>query len=367
MWSQYKVSISKIMICIKCWNTISDDSTVCPFCGRKITPEQKNVQKSQKLVASPSDLGVKTGQTKLPPKLEQINWPYKKKFGSNQKFIFIFVVVIIAIVGVGFFVIRHQVNQKVQELADQNKKLTEESQKQNLSLKQQISELQAQQAKQASRPTISSSLSSTDINKIIGSVVVVYCGSNANATSFNQGSGTVWKFSDTGGYYVFTNAHVITTTDGSAPICAVEFPILPSGVPTYIFDTTLYSSGYTNGADWAILQIGSPYQNQYDLSQTPLFSDYDKCNASDISIGDAVTIFGYPAVGGTNITVTQGYITGFDGNDFKVSSGIIDHGNSGGGAILDKSRCSLGIPTWVNVGAASTVGVVQSWKTIYGN
>ncbi|NOY35351.1 MAG: hypothetical protein GXP44_00230, partial [bacterium] len=53
--------------------------------------------------------------------------------------------------------------------------------------------------------------------------------------------------------------------------------------------------------------------------------------------------------------------------NYKVSSGIIDKGNSGGIAILNKDKCSLGIPTWVNLGEASSVGIIQSWKTIYGD
>ena len=53
-------------------------------------------------------------------------------------------------------------------------------------------------------------------------------------------------------------------------------------------------------------------------------------------------MYGYPDIGGSNITRTEGKIGGTEGDNYKFD-GTIDHGNSGGGA-FDKDGKLVGIP-----------------------
>ena len=59
---------------------------------------------------------------------------------------------------------------------------------------------------------------------------------------------------------------------------------------------------------------------------------------------------GYPSIGSqTDITATEGIISGYDGN-YYVTSAKVERGNSGGAAVALKDNCYLGIPTFVQVG-----------------
>jgi len=307
----------------------------------------------------------------------------------KKKSFWVATISIVIILGVGlsvgilvrsFFKETQQALEQIKQTAEESKKQTAEesktiiteaqnkadseiaaSQEKTKELEQKIQNLQQQQSSAPS--IISTSLPTADINKIISSVVRVVCGRDANTIS--QGSGSTWKMSD-GYVYIFTNAHVVATTDRSSPSCLVEFPQLPSGTPYYLYNVVFDSMNYQDNDDWALLKLSTPYKPEYTLPQIPLTSDYSKCKFSDVNIGDKVTVFGYPAVGGKNITVTEGNISGFSGNDYKIS-GIIDAGNSGGVAILNKNKCILGIPTWANIGEASSVGIVEGWRTIYND
>jgi hypothetical protein len=78
----------------------------------------------------------------------------------------------------------------------------------------------------------------------------------------------------------------------------------------------------------------------------------------DVDIGDRVLGLGYPSIGSdVGLTVTEGIVSGFDGNYF-ITSAKIDKGNSGGAAILAKNSCYLGIPTASVVGSIESLGRV---------
>ena len=71
------------------------------------------------------------------------------------------------------------------------------------------------------------------------------------------------------------------------------------------------------------------------------------CNS--VSIGDHISVLGYPGIGGESLTVTDGIVSGFEfrsGERYVKTSAKIDQGNSGGIAIMD-SGCIVGIPTYV--------------------
>ncbi|GEM_PF-777027 len=355
------------MFCDKCGKKTVTKSVFCDNCGNSLIPRSslKKIQEAKKI--------------KQPQKF----------YGVNVSIFYTVIISLVALFGFAYFSFHASQSREVEQtkkLQQQIEQLVTKSQQEaaksktieaksaeeqqtaqaNINaLNQKIGELQQKQ--QSGQPIVSTSLSSADINKIISSVVRVICLSDSYETSLNIGSGTVWKFGDNPDYLVFTNAHVVSTTDGSNPYCGVSFPILPSGIPYYSYHTEFDAMGYINGADWALLKLTFPYDSQKSLTKIPVFSDYPQCKFSDVNIGDKVTVFGYPTAGGNNITVTEGNISGFSGNNYKVSSGIIDKGNSGGTALLNKTKCSLGIPTWVSVGEFSSVGIIQSWRTIYGD
>lgn len=77
---------------------------------------------------------------------------------------------------------------------------------------------------------------------------------------------------------------------------------------------------------------------------------------SSVNIGDKLLVLGYPAIGSqTGLTVTEGIVSGYDGN-YYITSAKIDHGNSGGAAILVKDDCYLGIPSASQVGEIESLG-----------
>jgi hypothetical protein len=76
-------------------------------------------------------------------------------------------------------------------------------------------------------------------------------------------------------------------------------------------------------------------------------------------------VFGYPSSGnllGISETVTQGTIAGILPGPIYKFDGAIDHGNSGGLAILDKNSCVLGIPTLGDSGLTAGIGYIQSFN-----
>jgi Trypsin-like peptidase domain len=63
------------------------------------------------------------------------------------------------------------------------------------------------------------------------------------------------------------------------------------------------------------------------------------------NIGDTVSTYGYPQIGGDTITRTEWKVAGYDRMMYKIDGGI-DHGNSGWGA-FDSSGALIGMPTAV--------------------
>jgi hypothetical protein len=83
-----------------------------------------------------------------------------------------------------------------------------------------------------------------------------------------------------------------------------------------------------------------------------------------VNVGDAVTIFGYPRSGnllGISETVTEGIVSGIVSGPIYKTNAAIDHGNSGGLAILNKDLCALGIPTLGDSGLTAGIGYIQSY------
>src|SRR3990167_5880605 len=145
---------------------------------------------------------------------------------------------------------------------------------------------------------------------------------------------------------------------------------------TVTIDNTKYVSGGSNEPDLSAIiaewtQNVSTYQKPYYWGNYE-DSGYIKINATNqalrdltsssiklctsINIGDKLVVLGYPGVGSSDtITATEGIVAGIEQN-YYVTSAKIEHGNSGGAAILLKDNCWLGIPSYGEVGSAETLG-----------
>lgn len=92
------------------------------------------------------------------------------------------------------------------------------------------------------------------------------------------------------------------------------------------------------------------------LFEKAISTEVRECSETDVSLGDRLIVLGYPVIGTEHgITITEGIISGFEDN-YYVTSAKIDHGNSGGAAVLVKSDCYLGIPTFAKGGTIESLG-----------
>ncbi|PIR98393.1 MAG: hypothetical protein COT88_01820 [Candidatus Colwellbacteria bacterium CG10_big_fil_rev_8_21_14_0_10_41_28] len=189
------------------------------------------------------------------------------------------------------------------------------------------------------------------------SVARLVCLSNSTTESLQQGSGVLYKgnssISNLSQYYVQTSLHVVETEDGSTSQCAIAVYPDPNNTSDYIVYKSRGHKVYDNDVDIAFLDIELNENNK----RAGTFDELDKYSrdarstklCSVVSIGDNISVLGYPDIGGDSLTVTDGIVSGFETREgvryIKVSAKI-DRGNSGGLAIKD-SGCVLGIPTFV--------------------
>ena len=172
---------------------------------------------------------------------------------------------------------------------------------------------------------------------------------NISHIGYVTGSGTAVYVESTGQYTVWTNRHVMTSSGGK--LCRIWFPDTSS--PLISIKARINPA---SDQDFAIIDI--PYPNQQLGSVIKNTSDF--CMKKP-SIGDQVVILGYPGIGSqTDITVTEGIISGYDG-DYFITSAKVEQGNSGGAAILVKDNCYLGIPTFVATGVLESLARILDW------
>ncbi len=169
------------------------------------------------------------------------------------------------------------------------------------------------------------------------------------------------------GTIALTNRHVIVNSkDGkeyTPSWCTAEI----AGVGTIRVDLIkgfpVPMSTPQDDSDWGYLQLDmATQQNGKGLFKSlPTMNDI----CSNANIGDKVVILGYPSIGArTGITATEGIVSGVE-NEYFVTSAKIDHGNSGGLAVLLKDNCFLGIPSWAKSGEIESLGRILSAKYIY--
>lgn len=225
---------------------------------------------------------------------------------------------------------------------------------------------------QSTAPT-SGSLTTALINEIEPSIVEVNCYS-ANGNVVVSGSGT--SNLSYGVLHITTNYHVYNEASGGggSPTCYAVYPEPPNfsyNAEYGDYQLVLVSHQYDTATyeDEAEFTIGSLYPSATPLSPLPSINNLPLTGiggtgCSDATVGDSVTVFGYPASGnalGISETVTQGTIAGILPGPIYKFDGAIDHGNSGGLAVLDKDSCVLGIPTLGDSGLTAGIGYIQSF------
>lgn len=180
---------------------------------------------------------------------------------------------------------------------------------------------------------------------------------------FLGGISTVWNGSGTvihPGGLVLTNCHVANPRAMGMPappadrlaIAVTERSDAPP-VLTYFADII----AQTPELDMAVLRIvatvdGRPVE-KLDLPYLAVG------NSDQVELGDALSIFGYPGIGGDTLTYTQGTVAGFtrqegvNGRAWIKTDATIAGGNSGGTAVNHAGNL-VGIPTQAAAGAGIT-------------
>jgi len=185
-------------------------------------------------------------------------------------------------------------------------------------------------------------------DKIILSSVKIYC-LNADNSEISQGSGTLLKNN-----VVVSNFHI---KEQGFDRCGVAFSG-KNGIVNYdemyMVTADISQNAYT---DYWVFQIeGSHETNSLTL---PL------CKDNEVGIGDKIKIYGYPGIGGGNVTITDGLLSSHVGNTNNyMTSAKIDHGNSGGTAIDITKNCYLGIPTAGQAGELESMGYILNINNV---
>lgn len=164
---------------------------------------------------------------------------------------------------------------------------------------------------------------------------------------------------------VVTNRHVLRYYDsfGNTECTADTINLHFSNGKTYTVYTdpvkTEIVKTHTNeNIDMSIVYISNASTDIKDII-TSRFQPY--CTGKP-AIGDKIVILGYPSIGATSgITATEGIISGYDGL-YYVTSAKIEHGNSGGIAVLVKDNCVLGMPSASVVGSIESLGRILPSK-----
>lgn len=188
-------------------------------------------------------------------------------------------------------------------------------------------------------------------------VECVFKYSNGESES-RSGSGTL-SASSRGVIMATTNRHVIVGRNGRNPYqCNISVP----------FDKT-YSNNeirvsHNDNIDYGSIDIIDPDEYVKNLPILQNIGIYScGIDGSIGEIGTQIAILGYPGIGSkTDITVTQGIISGYDGN-YYITDAKIEHGNSGGAAIDVKKNCYLGIPSATVSGTVESLGRILKWQS----
>lgn len=160
---------------------------------------------------------------------------------------------------------------------------------------------------------------------------------------------------------LLTNAHVLDVNEDTGKYeCEVIFG------EDSTFRTVVRRRVFQDRYDFALLTLGESLPG---VLVTPVsYNDFGIgfCEFRDVEQNDAVTVVSFPQFQGPASAISEGRITNFIQGPIYEITAPIDHGSSGGIAILNKKRCALGMTTWKGVGQQAGFGYIQSWPMMLG-
>jgi S1-C subfamily serine protease len=190
-------------------------------------------------------------------------------------------------------------------------------------------------------------------------VVLITALYNENGSLKEGWSGSGTFISSNG--LILTNAHVVLP-DKNFSVDALTVS------PTFNADQKPQPAYYAKviqadaRLDLAILKITSDINGNPVDAASLNFPAVTLGDSDKLSLGDKLTILGYPGIGGDTITLTSGEVAGFTGESpygnraYIKTSATIAGGNSGGLAANDAGQL-VGIPT--QLGSGGDAGIVD--------
>lgn len=153
---------------------------------------------------------------------------------------------------------------------------------------------------------------------------------------------------------ILTNAHVVLP-DKYYPVDALMISLTGNQdekpTPTYYAEVMQANEKL----DLAVIQITKDI-NGLDINRSDINLPAVRIGDSDsLTLGDKLTILGYPGIGGETITLTSGEVSGFTAEEsfgnraFIKTNATIAGGNSGGLAINNEGEL-IGVPTQLGYG-----------------
>lgn len=212
-----------------------------------------------------------------------------------------------------------------------------------------------------------SSKSVSPQNRIASSVVNILCLDGENGSG---GSGTII---DTSGL-VLTNAHIVPQDKKGNPTteeCLITLPDPTNGNinEAYLGKPILFpdvSSEY----DLAFIKIDKEYVDEDGTSYGTYPKEFPSfftngCENDSPRLGEAVRVYGYPAISGDGyyLTITDGTVSSLPDDGTIYTSAKISHGNSGGLAV-DEKGCMLGVPSMVSSDENESLGIIYSNRIV---
>lgn len=196
---------------------------------------------------------------------------------------------------------------------------------------------------------------------LIAATVQIYglVSENGKLTPVYSGSGTI--ISPTG--LILTNAHVASPAsqgDPSSEPDALAIGLMDQEDKPPVFQYFAQVKAVDGYLDLAVLQISSTMDGA-GVDPSNLNLPYVSLGNSDqIHVGDHVSIFGFPGIGGETITFTDGNVSGFTAEEgvgdraWIKTDATISGGNSGGLAASDAGYI-IGVPTSASAGTGGNV------------
>lgn len=179
--------------------------------------------------------------------------------------------------------------------------------------------------------------------QVAASVVRIQCVDDGGGITQN-GSG----FAVGNGRQIVTNHHVVTDGGARCPLIRVWTGGSFDQPPERRFTATLVRASSDRDLALLALSASAPALPPVAFSTEPL------------QAGDAITVLGFPSVGGETMTLTTGQYSGtleHDGETWLKTDTAIAPGNSGGPA-YNAQRELVGVPTQLRLAARRGLGVV---------